>query len=129
MSVSGISTLSRCVARETTKHTRILTRGVYNIKREREDESWKRAPFPALLFADNAALKHVAAFCDPGIMRGDVGVYSAHYRVSSSVHCVRKIWPENCELWGICALKIVRSRAHGTSARAQRAGFRFTPNV
>jgi len=39
-----------------------------------------------LLFANNAALKHVAAFCDPGIMRGDVGVYFAHYKVSSSVH-------------------------------------------
>lgn len=39
-----------------------------------------------LLFANNATSKHVAAFCDPGIMHGDVGVYSAHYKVSSSVH-------------------------------------------
>lgn len=42
--------------------------------------------FSVLLFANNAALKHVAAFCDPSIMCGDVGVYSAHYEISSSVH-------------------------------------------
>lgn len=61
------------------------------IKRERRRIVWKgllagiSLALSTLLFANNAALNHVGAFCDPGIICVDVGVYSAHYKVSSSV--------------------------------------------
>lgn len=79
---SGALDLSVCRTSSHCQWSRVYSADIKGEIMERDMRHDTNPHFSTLLFANNTALNRVAAFCDLGIMRGDVGVYSAHYKVS-----------------------------------------------